>query len=268
MKIYVCSDLHLEFGNLQPHNNDNADVLILSGDILIARHLSNWTVKSQDSISTYGDRYLNFFSECKRLFKHVIYVMGNHEHYDFDYAKTPGLLKSICDYYDIIFLDKSNVTIDDYTFIGGTLWTDMNNNDSRTLSEISYNMNDFRVVYNSIENDVLTPNFVVTEHENMLKYIDEVTADTSKKYIVVGHHAPSKKSTNPKYKKDWLMNGGYSSDLDSFIINHPQIKLWTHGHTHDVFDYVIGETRIVCNPRGYHGYEQRASDFDFLLIEV
>ena len=64
------------------------------------------------------------------------------------------------------------------------------------------------------------------------------------------------------------MNGGYSSDLDSFIINHPQIKLWTHGHTHDVFDYVIGETRIVCNPRGYHGYEQRASDFDFLLIEV
>ena len=53
-----------------------------------------------------------------------------------------------------------------------------------------------------------------------------------------------------------------------FRSNHPQIKLWTHGHTHDVFDYVIGETRIVCNPRGYYGYEQRASDFDFLLIEV
>ena len=47
------------------------------------------------------------------------------------------------------------------------------------------------------------------------------------------------------------MNGGYHSDLSEFILDHPQIKLWTHGHTHHPFDYVIGETRIVCNPRGY-----------------
>jgi hypothetical protein len=36
------------------------------------------------------------------------------------------------------------------------------------------------------------------------------------------------------------------------MLDRPQIKLWTHGHTHHPFDYVIGECRVVCNPRGYH----------------
>jgi hypothetical protein len=58
------------------------------------------------------------------------------------------------------------------------------------------------------------------------------------------------------------MNGAYSSDLNDFILDHPQIKLWTHGHTHEPFDYMIGSTRIVCNPRGYSGYEARADEFD------
>ena len=57
------------------------------------------------------------------------------------------------------------------------------------------------------------------------------------------------------------MNGAYSSDLSEFILANPQIKLWTHGHTHDVFDYMIGSTRVVCNPRGYHLYEERADQF-------
>jgi hypothetical protein len=27
--------------------------------------------------------------------------------------------------------------------------------------------------------------------------------------------------------------------------------LWVHGHTHDSYDYWVGSTRVVCNPRGY-----------------
>jgi hypothetical protein len=64
------------------------------------------------------------------------------------------------------------------------------------------------------------------------------------------------------------MNGGYSSSLDFFIESHPQIKLWTHGHTHETFDYVVGETRVVCNPRGYIGYEDRADNFKLKTFEV
>jgi hypothetical protein len=42
--------------------------------------------------------------------------------------------------------------------------------------------------------------------------------------------------------------------------------MWTHGHTHDTFDYMIGSTKVVCNPRGYIKYEQRADEFDPNII--
>jgi len=61
------------------------------------------------------------------------------------------------------------------------------------------------------------------------------------------------------------MNGAYHSDLSEFILDHPQIKLWTHGHTHHPFDYMIGGTRIVCNPRGYDGYEATGWNPNLLL---
>lgn len=31
------------------------------------------------------------------------------------------------------------------------------------------------------------------------------------------------------------------------------VKLWVHGHMHNASDYVIGDTRVVCNPKGYPG---------------
>ena len=40
LKIALGSDLHLEFGTLELHNTEAADVLILSGDILVAKHLN------------------------------------------------------------------------------------------------------------------------------------------------------------------------------------------------------------------------------------
>jgi len=51
-------------------------------------------------------------------------------------------------------------------------------------------------------------------------------------------------------------------------LNHPQIKLWTHGHTHEEFDYMVGTTRVVCNPRGYINYENRADDFKLKYVEI
>jgi hypothetical protein len=66
------------------------------------------------------------------------------------------------------------------------------------------------------------------------------------------------------------MNGAYHSDLREFILDRPQIKLWTHGHTHHPFDYMIGETRIVCNPRGYEndGYSEDTGWNPNLILEI
>jgi hypothetical protein len=92
--------------------------------------------------------------------------------------------------------------------------------------------------------------------------------ERSDRVIVVGHHSPSRQSTHPRYQTEFLMNGCYSSDLEAFILDHPEIRLWTHGHTHEDFDYMIGTTRVVCNPRGYVGYEARADVWKPKLIEL
>ncbi|NBT05096.1 MAG: metallophosphoesterase, partial [Proteobacteria bacterium] len=70
-----------------------------------------------------------------------------------------------------------------------------------------------------------------------------------------------------------IANGAYVSDLDQLILDHPAIKVWSHGHTHTSFDYMIGDhCRVVCNPRGYYnGYNNAGLNLDFdplLTIEV
>ena len=71
-----------------------------------------------------------------------------------------------------------------------------------------------------------TPEDAVVDHKAMLNYIRlMIEGKFDQKFVVVGHHAPSKTSTHPRYADEQLMNGGYSSSLDEFIIDHPQIKI-------------------------------------------
>jgi hypothetical protein len=52
-----------------------------------------------------------------------------------------------------------------------------------------------------------------------------------------------------------IANGSYASDLDDLILDHPNIKYFSHGHTHSSFRYKIGECEVICNPRGYFPME-------------
>jgi Icc-related predicted phosphoesterase len=108
----------------------------------------------------------------------------------------------------------------------------------------------------------------VEDHKKMLDYIKIATENKTKQYVVVTHHAPSSISIAECYRFDTLMNGAFASDLSEFIMDRPQIKLWTHGHMHNVSDYMVGDTRVVCNPRGYIGHEQRAKEFKLRYLEI
>ena len=113
------------------------------------------------------------------------------------------------------------------------------------------------------------PEDSVEDHKAMLAVIREaVAANPAGKFVVVGHHSPSKLSTKPQYEGEFIVNGAYSSDLSELMLDHPQILMWTHGHTHHEFDYRIGTCRVVCNPRGYHNYEQQAEDWQLKTFEV
>ena len=282
MKITLVSDLHLEFSDFNIVNN-GADVLILGGDIMIAQDLhdhpepvsaversiianSQGLSRRQES----AQRYRDFLKRVSFQFPHVIYIAGNHEFY---HGKWPDALDYIKDeiskYPNIYFLEMQTKEIDDVVFVGATLWTDMNKQDPQTLYACQNHMNDYRVIRNSKRSySKLSPVDTVRRHLDTVKFLKSTVVDSSKKYVVVGHHAPSKLSVKPRYEKDYLLNGAYSSDLSDFILDHPEIKLWTHGHTHDTFDYTLGSTRIVCNPRGYEGYEPDSGWDPNILIEV
>ena len=293
MKIAVCSDIHLEFGPISLENTGNADVLILSGDICVAKELrerDNYNIRGESDKS---NKFHTFFQECSARFPHVVYILGNHEHYHGDLATSYNILKTNLAYLkNLHVLEKESFDLDGVTFIAGTLWTDMNKEDPSTLYGIKGYMNDYRIIQDSSEvvnyksfDDEGKPTFKtrpakfspeksVSEHKAMLEFIDSVltadvmTGNISQKYVVVGHHSPSKLSTKPQYENDIMVNGAYSSDLSEFILDRPQIKVWTHGHTHHNFDYMIGSTRSVCNPRGYISYEHQADVFELQFLEV
>ena len=280
MKIKVVSDLHLEFSDINIKNDEGCDVLILSGDIMVAEDLHNHSeesVRTAVMIESLGrrqetaQRFRDFLKRCSFQFPHVIYVAGNHEFYHGKWNQSLITLSNECAKFpNVYFLEAGSKKIDDVTFIGGTLWTDMNKGDPVTLHSVRDMMNDFRVIKKDLEGYTnLKPHDTVIRHRHMLGYIKTIVAERpDEKFVVVGHHAPSKLSTHEQYADQYLMNGAYSSDLSEFIMDRPQIKLWTHGHTHHPFDYVIGETRVVCNPRGYEGYEPDSGWNPNIVIEV
>jgi predicted phosphodiesterase len=282
MKIALASDLHLEFQDINLKNEENADVLILSGDIMIAEDLHNhpemdygmYTTVNLDDLGrrqATAHRFRDFLKRCSFQFPHVIYVAGNHEFYHGRWKASLDHLRQECAKFpNVYFLERDVKVIDDVTFIGATMWTDMNKGDPLTLHAVKDLLNDFSMIRNDEHGYTkLRPAHVMYRHQQTIAYLKAILPDMKgRKIVFVGHHAPSKQSTHPKYQNDYLMNGAYSSDLSELILDHPEIKLWTHGHTHDPFDYMIGTTRIVCNPRGYAGWDEMADQFQLKYLDV
>ena len=152
MKIAVCSDVHLEFGPITLENTENADVLILSGDICVAEELHEVDTKTMFGEASRSIRYHDFFQNCCARFPHVIYIMGNHEHYHGDFAKSLGNLREHLGYLvNLHILEKEFVPLGDCLFFGGSLWTDMNKEDPVTIQRIKGYMNDYRIIEDSNE---------------------------------------------------------------------------------------------------------------------
>jgi Icc-related predicted phosphoesterase len=284
MKIKVISDLHLEFADFHCPNNEGADVLILSGDIMIAEDLHDHPGfdfnpyshgafadlgRKQQRVATFRD----FLKRCAFQYPHVVYVAGNHEFYNGKFYAGIQYLRNECAKFpNVYFLENDTKIIDDVVFVGATLWTDMNRGDPLTLHAVRDMMNDFRIIRNDQKGYTpLKPADVALRHRETLQYFRLMLSEhKDKKCVVVGHHSPSFQSVHEEYKSQYLMNGAYHSDLSEFIMDHPQVKLWTHGHTHHTFDYVIGETRVICNPRGYQsdGYSEDTGFDPAKIVEV
>ncbi len=242
MRILILSDAHIEFHRdhgsafmkeLPPPSD--VDVVVLAGDI--------------DAGPTVPSGVELF---CKR-YKHVVYVTGNHEYYH----SSPGEVHQKLDrlgsaYPNFHWLLNKTVEIEGQRFLGSTLWVP----DCPSVRAVKDEINDFHVIAN-FEPWVFRQNAYT--HSFLMTNVEEED-------IVVTHHAPSMLSCAPQFRHSPL--NVLFADPHEDMIRASKPAMWIHGHMHNSSDYLLADTRVVCNPFGYAKREEN-DRFDWAkVIEI
>jgi Icc-related predicted phosphoesterase len=248
MKIQVISDLHQEFGFMDlPF--EGADLVILAGDINLGTKGIEWIKSTITDVP-------------------VIYVLGNHEYYKGSYPKTLNAIRNSASDSNVHVLENKAVVIEDVTFHGATLWTDFALlGDSRLNGSICQGkMNDYKMIRRDPSYSKLRSIDTYVMHQVSLKWLQSsLESSTTKKNIVVTHHAPSPMSIPEEHKND-ILSSAYASNLEPMILRY-QPQFWIHGHIHVPIKYEVGTTKVICNPHGYmnepyNGFEKN------LVVEI
>jgi hypothetical protein len=137
-------------------------------------------------------------------------------------------------------------------------------------------MNDHNLIYKRNNLNFL-PEDALAIHKKHRKDIFEHAAelgDHVRKKVLVTHHGFSSLSIADAYKNEKHLNGAFVSEMSNEIID-AEFDYAHHGHTHNSFDYMIGNTHVITNPRGYAKQivkgksKNENSNFDVnLVIEV
>lgn len=243
MKIDYISDIHLENWLSHPLHifdigvvsrselKERGDVLVLAGDIVDMYTWNKRTIWVHE-----------FFEYVSSLYENIILVAGNHEHYGGNindtYYDTKSLLKDLP---NIHVLENETITINNIRFIATTLWTDMNKSNPLDLRDCQVKFNDF---YHISDGDLkFTSHDYVTLHEKAMSFLRGITF--TKNDVIVTHMAPTTLSADPHYSNS-SGNALFYSNLYDFVYDSGA-PLWIHGHTHYAVDYIVNNTRVVCN---------------------
>lgn len=248
MRLYILSDLHLEFEPFTPPAVE-VDVVILAGDVSTGRNGLKWA--------------LTAFPE-----RPVIYVLGNHEFYGQKLQKLILELREMARGTNVHVLENESWTVGEVTFLGATLWTDFALNGNPVVSEVvaQTGMNDYRRIRTLPNYKRLRPADTRQLHAQSRKWLeDELFRLKGRKVVVVTHHAPSPESIPMAFEGD-AFNPAFTSDMKRFI-TETGARLWVHGHLHSPSDYRVGGTRVLANPRGYPT-EPRSGFQPGLVVEV
>lgn len=264
MKIRLFSDLHLEFSDLKfdhiwtPSEENKDQILLLAGDI------------------GKGMQARRFIETLCENFKNVLYTCGNHEFWEQpDFHKLIEDWRTYSNEGSILidkgpdnfhFLYNDSVVIDGVRFIGGTMWTDYNGGDVVSMGAAHRIMNDFAYIFS--EGKPITPRFIIREHDAFIDFLlTEWDKPFDGKTVVMSHHSPGNELRRKGHRTD-RVGSAYFADLEQMIGHHNVADLWVHGHTHRSWDYMINETRVVCNPYGYFGHETNGAFDPGLVIEI
>lgn len=223
MRIHLISDLHFEA-------NGEYEIPVIKGKNSVNLVCGDITENHSETE--------NILNDLKKQHSNLYYVMGNHDYYGSD------LVRGNPSHNSCVFLNDNTI------LILTTLWTDYNNYNKKTIKWCYETFDDFNKIY--YDGLKVTPYKLAEEHENAKNFIHSISASYPEhRIIVASHHAPSLKSTPECPNEDEKYY--YASDMDDFILEHKNIILWCHGHTHISNDYMIGQCRVVSNPFGFEG---------------
>lgn len=247
MKALVISDLHLEHGYpFTIDKIDGVDILILAGDIGSFNH------------------HYEFIKDCTTKYT-VLYVLGNHEFYGHSLSEVKAFW-SATQLNNFHFLDNKSIVIDNIQFIGATLWTDFDKENPMVMFNAKRSINDFSKIINATNDGHISASEILTEFKTSSNFIQqELAKDNGLKKVVITHHSPSYQSVSDKYRGH-PVNPLFASNLDN-VIGYSGAVAWIHGHMHNSSDYVIGDTRVIANPRGY-GKENESNFNPHFILDI
>ena len=260
--MIVVSDIHFEFdSNLTDYNNfidkKYADAIILAGDVHV------------------GKKALPFIEHLLSLGYIVFYVNGNHEYYTHSIEDVDEFWNSV-ELENFYFLQNNSVYFDNVRIIGSTMWASADTLQMHPVHGPVYNdkvdwfvnkkLKDGIQDFHSIKKFTVAK-MAETFRESSNYIFNEVNKSFDGKTIVVTHHAPSERSSLSQFAGN-TTNHAFYSPMDT-MIEDSSINVWVHGHMHNSSDYMIGDTRVICNPRGYKDIGSENWHFDkFKAIEV
>jgi predicted phosphodiesterase len=279
VRIWIKSDLHpdiLHNGYVPPPDVE-ADLLIVGGDSTAPSTLAlPWLRK------VFGPD------------QQIIYVNGNHDYYsdhrspetkttwEWQRANAPRVAADN----GIIFLNDLSVEIGGpggVRFIGSTLWSDFSARPGHlsfddAVRQAAREMNDYKLIKTGRgrSKDMLRPRDTIAAHKISRAYIGRTLAEPTEcaETVVITHHAPSYRSLLNKGLSFADLDWCYASNLENLMHGPNAASLWIHGHIHRNQDYVVGNTRVLANPRGYPAHfspnaPRENPDFDpRLVVEV
>ena len=246
MKIAHYSDTHCEFShNWTIPANLDADVVVLAGDITTFERIDRLAL----------------------MLRHwdgpVVYVPGNHEHYGGAPMSTgmqtfkKQMAKALP---NVHILDNESVVIDGVSFFGGIMWTDLEGISERTIKAIEMVLTDFFRIHDD-DGMLLTAKTFARLHSMFRSDLIDWLEITTGPRVIVTHHAPATDPTT-RFLNSPLNPAFCCTDMTE-VIRKYKPDFWVYGHTHEIGDWFIGQTRLVSNPLGYpYGYRFEVKGFD------
>lgn len=263
MRCHYVSDLHLETQDF-PWKLPRGDVLILAGDLCHAARLD--PARTDMYSINQRERVFRFAEQASAHFRHVLFVVGNHDHYDGLFDDTVTQLRRWLPGFTV--LDNESAEIGGVRFFGSTLWSDFDGRSRVAMDRARKGMGEFFFVRvrerqpdASLTVRKFRPEDAVAAFDTARAALRQAVADASgRPLVVITHHAPSLQGLNPLHQGNGL-DCAYASDLDHEIRALGAIRYWVHGHTHIRRTYRIGDTDVLSNCRGFDGKDHSARSF-------